>query len=510
MLGYAAIRDYIHLLEEGFRDPPAEWPQSLLDMAFEGAAALRRAVGRLGTDGEEAALTRLAALPPLDSGGITDAPPASYGEPPPDAPPPSADAGQDAESADVAGGGGEMLRIPLERLDALANHVAELLGAHAVLDEFLTVHRDALDSADLRRPLQRIIEQSERISGNLRDAATSLRLVPVGRVLRRFPSLARDLAREQGKRVRVELEGEETELDKSTVDILGEPLLHLVRNAVDHGIRTPEEREAIGKPPEGTIRLRATQMGDTVRIVVEDDGEGLDRESILRSARAAGLVAPGEQPDDGAIGELIFRPGFSTRTEADTVSGRGIGMDVVASSVARLRGNLEVEHQRGVGTRFVLQLPLTVAILPVLLFEAAGETLALPALDVEDIQRTSGTMRVADSEVVTRGDEVVPVARLERVLGLDRAAGRAGRSPGTAASRYVLVVRRGSRAVGVMVDRIVDQRDVVVKGLPSYLGQPHGVSGATVGPDGRVVLLLDAVELIDLNLQAHRRRTRGE
>jgi two-component system, chemotaxis family, sensor kinase CheA len=516
MLGFLVVRDHVHALEGLMRARPATWPQPLLDRLFEGAATLRRAIEQAGTDSAESAMSRLASLPLPDvpEGGTYP-----RVQPPPTSPveaadphPPTVDAESEPETPLTVST--ETLRVPFERLDELANHVAELLGIQALLEDLVDSNRGALDQAGLWRPLQRLVEQTQRVSGNLRQAATSLRLVPVGRVLRRFPSLVRDIAREQGKSVRVVLEGEETELDKSTVDVLGEPLLHLVRNAVDHGIGTPEEREAIGKPAEGTVRLRAAQAGDTVRIEVEDDGKGLDRERILEIARSSRLIAPDDEPAPAEIADLIFRPGFSTRRHADTVSGRGIGLDVVASSVARLRGVLTVEDAPGDGTRFVLELPLTVAILPVVIFEAAGETLALPSLDVEDIRRLNEVSRVAGADVVTRDDEVVPVARLERVLGLRHAPRSDGTGTGadipSGAARYVLIVRRGQRAVGIAVDRVVDQRDVVIKALPANLGQPHGVSGATVAPDGTVVLLLDAVDLIDLNLQAHRRRSRAD
>lgn len=531
MLGFAAIRDYVHNVEEVFRAKPSRWPQPLIDRLFEGAALLRRVVEQVGTPDEEAGFARLAALPrpSLSAADASPAPPASAGGAEP-ATPGATPAGTPAVAAGGAAGGAagsatdaapegtdpaelvvgtELLRVPFEKLDLLANRVAELLVIHAGLADLLGTHREALEAVALRRPLQALAEQTERVAGSLRDAATELRLVPVGRVLRRFPSLARDLARAQGKRIRLEIEGEETLLDKSTVDILGEPLLHLMRNAVDHGIRSPGERRAAGKPEEGTITLRAIPSGDTVVIEVEDDGSGLDRDAIVARARAVGLVAPDEPVSHEEAADLIFRPGFSTRDEASTVSGRGIGMDIVASSVARLRGSLVVEDTPGAGTRFTLRLPLTVAILPVLVFEAASELLALPALDVEEIRRPERVSWVAGAEVAADDDEVIPLARLERLLAWDDGNGARGVPPdpadGAALPRYALIVRRGFRAAAVVADRVLEQRDVLVRALPTYLGQPPGVSGATIAPDGRVILLLDAGGIIDLNLDAHRR-----
>jgi two-component system, chemotaxis family, sensor kinase CheA len=399
--------------------------------------------------------------------------------------------------------------VPFGKLDALANLVAELLGAHAALDDLLATDRAALESVGLRRPLQTRVEQLERVAASLRRTTTDLRLVPIGRVLRRFPSLVRDLAREQGKRIRVAIEGEDTEMDKSTVDILAEPLLHLVRNAVDHGIQPPDVRVAAGKEPEGTITLRARSSGDTVRIEVEDDGIGLDRARILERARKSGMVGDEERLTDDEIADLIFQPGFSTRQQADTVSGRGIGMDIVASSITRLRGSLEVEDTPGEGSRFILRLPLTIAILPALLFESRGQTLALPALEVEDTQRLGTIGWAAGAEVVTLDGELVPLVRVESVFGWKGTGATESLPSGaSAAPKYVLVVRRGARAAAVAADRVLEQRDVVVKALPAFLGNPRGVSGATIAPDGRVILLLDAGGIIDLNLESHRRTGR--
>jgi two-component system, chemotaxis family, sensor kinase CheA len=525
MLGFAAVRDYVHEVEAVFRANPASWPQPLVDRLFEGAATLRRAIDQAGTENEAVAFARVADLPRPTASADTGGP---AGTPEPRSTPddgaigatestetaPTPGENESGESGSL-GVSTELLRVPFEKVDALANQVAELLGLHSALDDLIGRHREELEAIDLRAALVELAERTERVANSLRYSATELRLVPVGRVFRRFPSLVRDLARAQGRRVRVVIEGEETALDKSTVDILGEPLLHLVRNAVDHGIRPPEERAAAGKPEEGTITLRATPVGDTVRIEVADDGTGLDRPRIVERARASGLLAPDEEVTADEAADLIFRPGFSTRHEADAVSGRGIGMDVVAASITRLRGTLEVEDEPGEGTRFVLRLPLTVAILPVVTFESAGQTLALPALEVEDIHRPAGVSWLAGAEVTPYGDEVVPLARLERLFDWSGSGirGAAAEPEGVANGeghppRYVVIVRRGTRTAAVAADRLLDQRDVLVKALPSYLGQPPGVSGATIAPDGRVVLLLDAAGIIDLNLHAHRRSGR--
>jgi two-component system, chemotaxis family, sensor kinase CheA len=333
----------------------------------------------------------------------------------------------------------------------------------------------------------------------LRDGVMDLRLTPIGRVLDRFPSLARDLARERGKQVRVELEGMNTGVDKSVVDALGEPMLHLVRNALDHGIETPGERERRGKPPEGRVVIRAIQRGDRVRVEIEDDGAGIDRASILERGRTLGRIGSDEELDDPEILDLVFTPGFSTRASADPLSGRGIGLDVVRQAVRELRGQVEVADAPGGGTRFVLSLPLTLAIASAVLFESHGETFALRSGDVDELLRRPAVERVGGSEFVRHRDALVPLARLPRLFGLP---GAHGDRP-----RYAVVVRQVGRSAAVAADRLADQRDVVIRALPVALAGAPAVAGATVEPGGRVSLLLDPAGIIRLNLASNRRQT---
>jgi two-component system chemotaxis sensor kinase CheA len=299
--------------------------------------------------------------------------------------------------------------------------------------------------------------------------------------------------------VRVVLEGEGTELDKSTADVLMEPLLHLVRNAVDHGVEPPEERAAAGKPETALIRLAAAQEGDRVRIEVEDDGRGIDWARIVGRAREVGLLGPGETPEDDALADLIFHPGFSTRGEVDEVSGRGVGLDVVRSTVARMRGQVRVEEGDEGGTRFILYFPLTVAMVPVLFFDAAGETLAIPALDVEETLRAGTPGRVGPAETVDVREEAVPLVRLDRIFGWEAAPD----------PRYLIVVRRGTRAAALGADRLLAQATATVRALPASLGSPRGVSGAVVDARGRAVLLLDPDEMLALNVDLYRGGTGG-
>ncbi|HST62893.1 MAG TPA: ATP-binding protein [Longimicrobium sp.] len=425
--------------------------------------------------------------------------PATQLAPPDTSAPPAAATQPAAPARGDAGVREETLRIPFGRLDPLLSQVDDLARAVEALRVWAVQQAGALQAAGLRRALGDHVETLNGIASVVRRSATALRLVPVERVFSRFPPLAADLARERGKRVRVELHGEGTELDKATADALLDPLLHLVRNAVDHGVETPAERRAAGKPETATVRLSAAQEGDRVRIEVEDDGRGLDRAGIERRARELGLLASIEEPTDEEVDELLFRPGFSTRALVDEVSGRGVGLDVVRAAVSRLRGQVRVEDGDEGGTRFVLHLPLTVAMVPVLFFQAAGETLAIPALDVESTVRAGTPGRVGPAETVDVGDEAVPLIRLERVFGWESAPD----------PRFVLVLRRGARAAALGADRLLAQDAATVRALPAALGSPRGVSGAVVDAGGRVVLLLDPGEMLEMNVDLYRGGTGG-
>ncbi|HEX2188550.1 MAG TPA: chemotaxis protein CheW [Longimicrobiaceae bacterium] len=482
MLGLRPIQDWVHGVESVLKRSAAPPAPATLRELLRGAAALRLAVDRAGGPGEEAAF---AALVP-----VRDEPAEAEGPAPPPVPAEAPAAPGEVRAEDLRD---DVVRIPFRMLDVLLDEISEVVTELTALDDWAEAHRDALGAVELRRALQDRIESLAAGAEAARRTATDLRMVPVGRTFSRYPALVRDLAREQGKRVRVVLEGEDTQLDKSTADALGEPLLHLVRNAVDHGIETPEEREAAGKPPEATLLLRAAQEGDRVRIEVEDDGRGLDRERIVARAREQGFAA-GEE--EAGVEELIFRPGFSTRRVATALSGRGIGLDAVRGAVGRLRGSVEVEPGDEGGTRFVLRLPLTVALVPALFFEAAGERLALPVADVEETLRAGEVERVGPAEVVRVREEVLPLVRPGRVFGWEEGDG--------ARPRFVLVVRSGGRAAAVGADRLLDQRQATVRALPVALGSPPGVSGATVAPDGGVVLVLDPAAVVELNVDLYR------
>jgi two-component system, chemotaxis family, sensor kinase CheA len=492
MLGLGGIRDFVHVLENVLKGDLAAVSEVLVERLFEGAAVLRRAVESAGLAEEGEAFRELSsarhrleemaaglvAAPAVGGAGVWGVIGGQGG----------AEAG--GEGGEPAGPevAEERLRVPFAKLDALLNAVGEL-----------TAEADALVAAvstGSRRSARERAELVRRRTDRLRDAVMSLRLVPLGRVLGRFHGLVRRLAQEQGKEARLVLEGEATEVDKSTADALATPLLHLVRNAIDHGIGLPAEREAEGKPGFGTLRISAQHVGEGVRIEVADDGRGLDLERIRDRARAAGLVTGREHVTDEEALELIFRAGFSTRTDVSTVSGRGVGLDVVRRSVRDLRGRLAVEGVEGGGTRFILILPLTVAIVPSLVFEAAGQLLALPASAVARTLRLDRVPGPGAVEVVREGESLLPVVDVGGLFGWaeDRDAG------------FGILLRQGRDGAALAVDRLLDQRDLVVKAMPRYGRPAIAVTGAAVVPGSRVVLVLDPVAILELS---QRRKENG-
>lgn len=470
MLGLSPIRDFVHAMENALKSAPGEGSEPMVERLFAGAAALRAAVEAAGRERETEAFRDLDAarqrIEEVGTGGESRDP-----APAPD------------EEADAVRSTGDLLRVPFTKLDALLAEVGDLLADTTGLQLQLR------ETGDL--PLKDTADQLRRRAEGLRESVMSLRLVPLNRVVGRFHGLVRRLARQQGKEARLVVEGEGTEVDKSTADALSEPLLHLVRNAIDHGLRSPAERQAAGKPPHGTIRIRAVQTGDRVRIVVEDDGAGLDLDRIRERAVDLGMVGADESLRDDELVQLIFRPGFSTRTDVSTVSGQGVGLDVVSQSVLELRGELAVERLDGNGTRFVLRLPLTVAVVPSLVFEAGGELLALPTRHVARTLQVTRTERVGRTEVIRAEDELYPVADADRLFDW----------PTVERGAFGVLIRRGGRGAVLRASRLVEQRDLVVKALPAYGRRKTLVSGGSVLPGGRVILLLDAGEVLRLNDQ---------
>jgi two-component system chemotaxis sensor kinase CheA len=384
---------------------------------------------------------------------------------------------------DAAPAEANFVRVDLSRLDDLMRLVGDLVVSRARLEEGLLRVERFMPSAEWRR-LQQETESIERQIRDLREGVMRVRLVPVAKIFRRMPFVVRDLARDSEKRVQLELSGQATEIDKFLIERMMDPILHLVRNAVSHGIEAPDERVAAGKRPEGTIRLAATTVGESVVLEISDDGRGMDAAAIAKRARASGVPVVEGDVDARALLDLICAPGFSTRDEADRISGRGVGMAVVRETVQDLGGALTVETIIGRGTTFRAVLPLTLAITDALIINVGERTFAVPQSAVHEVAEIdTETLRpIEGNELMMHRGAAIPVVRLARLFSLEA-------PPLT--RMHVLLVGTGQGAVGILVDRISGQREIVVKTLSDPLVKVAGVSGATELGDGRLILILD-------------------
>jgi two-component system chemotaxis sensor kinase CheA len=387
-----------------------------------------------------------------------------------------------------------VVRVGLPRLDELLRLVGELVISRSRLDNLL---KRAWNGGGIPvDALEEINAGMERQLRELREGVMRVRLVAVGETFERMRFVVRDVANAEAKDVRVEMQGQDTELDKLVVERMMEPLLHLVRNAVSHGIETPAERTARGKPPQGVLRLGASAVGERVRIVVEDDGRGIDREGVAALGRARGLAVPEGAPDDEALLEILSAPGFSTREVADLASGRGVGMDVVRSTLRALGGELALDTEPGRGTRFAVELPLTLMIVDALLVRIGDEVMAVPqpAL-LEVVQVEAGdVVTFENNEVVRYRGRVLPLVRLGRLFGI---------GDGGEGSFPVLVVGSEAQPVGLAVDRLAGLREIVVRPLSDPLVAVPGIAAAAELGDGRVCLIVDSAAVVQL---AHRHR----
>lgn len=378
-----------------------------------------------------------------------------------------------------------ILRVDAERLDKLMNLFSELVIDRGRLELL------SRESGNVE--LQEVVEHMYRVMGELQMLVLGIRMVPLEQIFHRFPRMVRDLARDLGKEVEFVTRGEETELDRTVIDEIGDPLVHLLRNAIDHGIETPEERRAAGKPPVGRIELVAYPSGSHVYIEVQDDGRGISREKVLRKAIARGFVRPEEAEalDEEAVYQFLFYPGLSTKDDVSDVSGRGVGLDAVKNKIESLGGNVSVFSREGRGTLFRIQLPLTLSILTTMLVGVEGETYAIPVgAIVESLRVRPEEVRIVGGQpVVLVRDRLVPLVDLAQHFRL-RSIGES-RTPDEEGERLVVVIRRGERFVGLVVDRFFGQQEVVLKPLGSYLAHIPTFSGATILGDGQIALILE-------------------
>ncbi|MEY4984607.1 MAG: hypothetical protein RIR62_2873 [Pseudomonadota bacterium] len=395
--------------------------------------------------------------------------------PPPAAAPARAEAPQPQAGATV--------RVPAERLDALMDAVGELVIVEARLTELARQSRDPA--------LLATAEQITRLAGGLRDATMTMRMVPMRSLVARFRRLVMDLSQQLGKPVAFSVLGEETELDKTLIEKLADPLVHILRNALDHGMETPDERRAAGKPAEGLVELTAEHAGAEVLIRVRDDGRGMDAERIRAKALAQGLIAPDAQLAEAQLFALVLEPGFSTAAQVTELSGRGVGMDVVRRTIEGLRGQIEIDSRLGQGTTVTLRLPLTLAIVEGLLIEVQGERYTLPMAAVHEIVALPAEKRaprVGGDFLDIRG-RFVPFLRLRHLFDC------AGEPP---TDQNVVIVMQGEARIGIVVDRIVGTNQTVIKQMSKLHAGVRAVSGATILGDGSVALILDVQHLVGM------------
>ncbi|MBS3801107.1 MAG: chemotaxis protein CheA [Thioalkalivibrio sp.] len=402
----------------------------------------------------------------------------------------SGGSGQVEGGARSAPQGETSVRVDTERLDEIMNLVGELVLVRNRLSMLRSRHVDD--------ELGKAISSLALVTSDLQTAVMKTRMQPVKKVFNRFPRVIRDLSRSLGKEIDLEIFGEDTDLDKNLVEALSDPLVHLVRNAVDHGIESPEVREAAGKPRKGKVILGAAQEGDHIALVIKDDGGGMDPQGLRRKAVEKGLMesAMAERMSDREAFNVIFMAGFSTKSEISDVSGRGVGMDVVKTRISQLNGTVEIDSEVGVGTTLRVKLPLTLAILPALMVILDGRQFAIPLASVSEILDLdlTRTHYVDEQEVIIVRNQALPIHYVKRWLN-------PGMEPEARKNAHVVVVHAADRKVGLVVDGLVGQEEVVIKPLGQNLQGVKGLAGATITGDGGIALILDVSDLVSILMQ---------
>ena len=403
----------------------------------------------------------------------------------------SAGAMQPAEQANSSFAAIEnLLRVDAERIDAVMNLVGELIIAKSMLHQAISDFDKRFPKDPLKGRFADAMAFQARIMNDLQKSVMKIRMVPVEHLFRRFPRVVRDVAKSCGKEVNLVISGQDTDLDKSILDMLAEPLAHVVRNAVDHGIEAPAERASAGKPPQGTVHLDAYHQGNQIVIEVTDDGRGIDRDKLVAKAIQSGALKEPDAADmsEPEILDLIFHPGLSTADQITAISGRGVGMDVVKTILDRLKGSVSVRTAPGKGTTFYLKVPLTLAIIKALLFRVGDRMYAVPLASVVEITRVPAgeVHRVDHHDVIQLRDEVLALVHLR---------GLARQDPETQ-KMFVVVVAAGERKFGLVVDRLVGEEELVIKALDDHLVATDLVSGASILGDGTVVLILNITTVV--------------
>ncbi len=387
------------------------------------------------------------------------------------------------------------VRVDVKRLDDLMNQVGELvLERNRMIQINQDLQQGEAEKVDFNEEFGKLTKRMSFVTSELQMQVLKMRMLPVDKVFKKFPRIVRSMARDLGKEVELKIFGEETELDRSVVDEIGDPLIHLIRNAMDHGLETPDARLAAGKPRGGTLVLSAVHEGNQIIISIKDDGNGIDTERVGRKAVEKGLVSEEQLAamSQRELFDLIFLPGFSTKDKASDLSGRGVGMDVVKTNIKKLNGLIEIKSEKGRGSEFILRLPLTLAIIQSLLVDVEGEVYSIPLSSVLESLRVDQRQfhLIGNREILKLRDMVLPLVRLESIFGVTRQNEKNDFC-------YVVVVGTAEKRMGLVVSRLVGQQEVAIKSLGKYLANIPGIAGSTILGDGRVALIIDPVGLVD-------------
>ena len=389
----------------------------------------------------------------------------------------------------------QTVRVDVRRLDHLMNLIGELvLGKNRLIKIYSDVE-ERYDGEKFLEELNQVVSSISSITTDLQLAVMKTRMQPIGKVFNKFPRMVRDLSRELNKSIDLIITGEETELDKSIVEEIGDPLIHIIRNSCDHGIESPEDRKLAGKPATGTVQLKAYNEGNHIVVEITDDGKGLDAQMLKKKAVEKGLISEREADamSDKEAFNIIFKPGFSTAKTITNVSGRGVGMDVVKSNIEKLNGIIEIESEKGVGTTQKLKIPLTLAIIQALLVAAQEEYYAIPLSSViETVRISQDEIYTVDGKSVLRlRDEVLSLVRLADIFKVDSVLEAMNEV-------YVVIIGLADQKIGVIVDYLIGQEEVVIKSLGYYLKGTEGIAGATVRGDGRITLIVDVAGMMEM------------
>ncbi|EPA1253387.1 chemotaxis protein CheA, partial [Campylobacter coli] len=396
------------------------------------------------------------------------------------------------------GGGGGMdqtIRVEVKRLDHLMNLIGELvLGKNRLLKIYDDVE-ERYEGEKFLEELNQVVSQLSIITTDVQLAVMKTRMQPIAKVFNKFPRVVRDLSRELGKQIELEITGEETELDKSIVEEIGDPIMHMIRNSCDHGVEDPATRAANGKPEKGIVQLKAYNEGNHIVVEITDDGKGLDANSLKAKAIEKNLITEREadQMTDKEAFALIFKPGFSTAAKVTNVSGRGVGMDVVKTNIEKLNGVIEIDSELGKGSSFKLKIPLTLAIIQSLLVGTQEEFYAIPLASVLETVRVpiDDIYTIEGKNVLRLRDEVLSLVRLSDVFGVKQVLESGDQT-------YVVVIGVAESKLGIIVDTLVGQEEIVIKSMGDYLQNIQGIAGATIRGDGRVTLIIDVGAMMDM------------